>query len=382
MLLTGGGTGGHITPLLAVAHELKLLEPNSEVIYVGEHRGKFGHLTDGQQDIDGVHTVFAGKFRRYHGQSWLRRLFDIKTILLNIRDLFYLLIGIVQSWFLIGRLKPNVIFLKGGFVGVPIGVAARLRQVPFMTHDSDALPGLANRLVGRWARLHATALPADNYSYPRADVRHVGVLVSPDYAPVQPQTLNDWRQELDLPTTGQILLITGGSLGASRLNRAVIDIIDKLLQDNPGLYIVHQVGKGKIGEYRSYTNERLRILEFLRPMHKYTAVADAVVTRAGANTLAELGVQGKACIVVPNPQLTDGHQTKNAQQLSQKNAVIVVSEDELPAGLDQAIRDLLNDTEKQTQLGEQFKRITIPDAAHKLAKLIQELAEEQDGPRA
>src|SRR5690606_13564925 len=158
--------GGHISPLLAVAHELKKIEPDARLDYVGERGGKFKRLVLEDTSIDEARFILAGKFRRYHGESWLRRLLDVRTNLLNIRDALYTLIGFCQSVWLLLRRRPDVVFIKGGYVGVPIGLAAALLKVPFITHDSDAVPGLANRVVGRWARLHATGMPEKFYDYP------------------------------------------------------------------------------------------------------------------------------------------------------------------------------------------------------------------------
>jgi UDP-N-acetylglucosamine--N-acetylmuramyl-(pentapeptide) pyrophosphoryl-undecaprenol N-acetylglucosamine transferase len=141
---------------------------------------------------------------------------------------------------------------------------------------------------------------------------------------------------------------------------------------------VHQVGKGKQGIYADFTHERLKVLEFLQPMYVYTGASDVVVSRAGANTIAELGVQGRAVILVPNPILTGGHQTKNADHLSEKGAVQVVPEVELgknAAALQAAITDLLADVPKRKALGSTLQSITIPDAASKLAKLLLEVAD-------
>ncbi len=109
IVLTGGGSGGHITPILAVARELKRLRPDARIIYIGERHGKFAHLTKDNSDIDSIYTIFAGKFRRYHGESWLRRLVDVKTNALNIRDVFFVAVGFGQSFRLLGRLKPEII---------------------------------------------------------------------------------------------------------------------------------------------------------------------------------------------------------------------------------------------------------------------------------
>lgn len=378
ILLSGGGTGGHITPILAVAHELKQLQPDAYIIYIGEKGGKFSHILEGNtDDIDEIKTIRAGKFRRYHNESWLYRLFDIKTNLLNFRDFFYFAIGTVQSWRLVGKLKPDVIFLKGGFVGVPVGFAAALRHIPFITHDSDILPGLANRLVSRWSKLQATALPIEYYPYSRSTARQVGVLVDHTFRPVTTEMQKTYKEKLSLPADDTLLLITGGSSGAQRLNDAVRKIIDQLLTDNPKLQIIHQVGKGKEAVYDDYKHQRLHVVGFMQPMHVYLGAADVVVARASGNTVAELGVQGKAVIVVPNPLLTGGHQLKNSDYLTSQSAVISVPETATETdavALDEAIRTLIVDKDKRRQLAEALQNITITDAAHRLAMLLLETA--------
>lgn len=377
MILSGGGTGGHITPILAVAHELKKLDPGTRIVYIGERNGKFAHLTKGHTAIDEVYTIFSGKFRRYHGESWLRRLLDFKTNAQNIRDGSYVVIGICQSLRLVRKVRPNIILLKGGFVGVPVGLAAALLKKPFITHDSDALPGLANRLVSRWAKWHATGMPAEYYNYPKRSVRHVGVLVGEDYQPVTPPLQKQYKIDLGISPASRVLLVTGGSLGARAINLAMVKIAAELLQDFSDLHIVHQVGKGNVKTYGEFKHHRLEVLEFLAGMHTYTGAADLVVTRAGANTLAELGVQGKASIVVPNPLLTGGHQLKNAEYLLQQSAVTVVDEAAMvrdPRQLQLKIEELLKDSVQRQKLADNLKALTIPDASQRLALLLLEAA--------
>lgn len=373
MVLSGGGTGGHITPILAVAEALKIKDPTILTVYIGERGGKFAELTDNHPAIDKTYTIWAGKFRRYNGESWLKRLVDVPTNLLNIRDMFYFAIGTVQSWFLLGRIKPSTVFLKGGFVGVPIGLAAAIRHIPFVTHDSDALPGLANRLVGRWAQQHAVALPLETYKYPATKTVQVGVLVEPNFKPVTAVTQQQMKQAITLPTDATMILVTGGSGGARNINMAIKSISAQLLKDYKDLYIVHQAGKGKAGIYENFAHERLIVLEFMRPMYQYTGAADIVVSRASGNTVAELGVQGKAVIVVPNPLLTGGHQLKNAATLEAAQAVIVVNESAKATdatALNQAIRSLLDDPRKRLELAERLQQTTLTNAAEKLAELL------------
>ena len=147
--MTGGGSGGHITPLLSLAREIKDQQPGCQIVYVGHKGDDFDSLKARAANFDFLAFINAGKFRRYHSEG-LAGLFSLKTLGLNIRDFLRLPGSIIQSYRLIRRFKPDVMFSKGGFVAVPVGVAARLRRVPIITHDSDTVPGLANRIVGRW----------------------------------------------------------------------------------------------------------------------------------------------------------------------------------------------------------------------------------------
>lgn len=373
ILLTGGGSGGHITPLLAVADEIKHSRPDTYVISVGDRGSTFGHLTASHASIDETQSVFAGKFRRYHGESFLKRLFDVKTIFFNIRDAVYVVIGSVQAIFLLKRLNPNVVFLKGGFVGVPIGLAAALWRIPIITHDSDALPGLANRIVGRWAVLHATALPKEYYRYSPDKVRHVGVLVGKQYKHITDEEQGKLRLDIGLPEQGKLLFVTGGSLGSQRINSVVAQIAAQLLDKYEDLHIVHQVGKGNAHAHGTFSHDRLHVLEFLDGMYRYSGAADVIVTRAGANTLAEFGIQGKTCIVIPSPFLAGGHQLKNGAYLEEANAALVLDEVAVtaePQLLETAITSLFEDAEKSQQLAHNLQSISIDDAAARLAQLL------------
>lgn len=325
--------------------------------------------------IDEVRSIFAGKFRRYHGETWIKRVLDVKTNLLNLRDFFLFLLGLLQSFVLVKRLEPQVIFLKGGFVGVPIGIAAAFWHVPFVTHDSDATAGLANRIVSKWARYHATALPESFYNYPKERTRYVGVLVGDAFQAITPDMQMQYKAQLGMPAQSRVLLVTGGSLGAKRLNESFQTLAERLLKDFENLIIVHQVGKNGAATYKGFSHPRLVVLPFLKDMHHYTGAADVVVARAGANTLAELGVQGKAVIVVPNAELAGGHQLKNAEKLAKTGAVIVVEETKKGHNskkLDISIRDLLKNAKKREKLGSTLHSMSPTGATKQLAMLLLE----------
>ena len=222
MVVTGGGSGGHITPILAVAHELKQLDPQLHIAYVGQKGDGLTDIVGRSQDIDDLYAVSAGKLRRYHGEG-LSQLLDFKTMALNVRDVGRVVAGLFQSYRLLRKLQPDILFIKGGFVGVPVGLAAAMLHIPFVTHDSDAIPGLANRIIARWASKHAVALPKEIYAYAPAKTVTVGVPVASDYQLVTDKSQQDYRQQLGLKADAKLLFVIGGGLGAQRVNEAIAD---------------------------------------------------------------------------------------------------------------------------------------------------------------
>lgn len=386
IVLTGGGSGGHITPLLAVAHELKQLRPNNvTLVYIGQRRDSLGDVPAQHPDIDEVHTVRAGKFRRYHSEG-LTQLIDITTMAKNVRDAGRVVRGLIESRRLLKRIKPDVILIKGGFVGVPVGLAAAGLHIPFVTHDSDAIPGLANRIIARWTTFHAVALPKDVYPYPQDTTVTVGVPVQQEYQLVKAAELQHFRKELDVPVASKVILVTGGGLGAQRLNQAAAAAMPTLLQRYPDLVVLHAAGRQNEAQLRNLyrtvlqpaDQARVVVKGFIRDLYRYSGAADLIVSRAGATNLAEFAVQGKACIIVPHPNLTGGHQLKNAQSLAKRGAVIVVPETELTPPSDcltVLCAQLLDHQDRRQQLADRLRALAHPDAAHELAQLILRVAE-------
>ncbi len=378
-MLVGGGSGGHITPLLAVAHKIKDINSKIEISYVIEKGGRFSDLPKQSPDVDRVVSIRAGKFRRYHNRSHIQHLLDFSTNLRNLRDLFYFLIGFFQSVKLLAKVKPQSVFIKGGFVGVPVGMACKLLSVPYFTHDSDTVPGLANRLIAKKATWHAVGMPEKFYKYPKDKTRYVGIPLNDEIKPVTNAIKKRLRLELGLPTEGEVICVTGGSLGAQRLNVAFAAIVPQLLEEFPSLHVLHITGKVKEDIYSNLDKKlRSRIVakEFVADFYRYTGSSDLVITRAGATTVAELAVQGKATILVPNPELTGGQQTKNAKYLKASNAVMVVDEgDMVQADLFVSeVRTVLSSPLLRTQLQENISKLAKPDAAVTLANMCIELA--------
>ena len=381
IVLTGGGTSaGHITPSLAVAHELKQLDPTVETIYIAQTGDSLATIPKEHIAIDHVYSVRAGKFRRYHGAGMMQ-LLDIPTVVKNIRDVWWIGVGLIQSYFLLKKLKPDCIFMKGGYVGAPVGLAAAWLHIPYITHDSDAIPGLANRIVAKWARLHAVALPKETYPYPADKTVTVGVPVQAEFQPVTDKLQQQYKQELGFEKFGKLLFITGGGQGSKRLNDAIVSVVPALLRQYPDLGVVHVAGQ--LQEQKVHAayeklvdpadKDRIIVKGFISGLYRYSGAADAIVTRAGATTLAEFAVQHKAVVIVPNPFLTGGHQLKNAQVLADRHAALCVSEDKIaadPKALEDAIAHIIVNTGERQVLGEQLGALAHPGAAKELAMLL------------
>lgn len=383
IVLTGGGSGGHITPLLSLARELKAQSPDCQIVYIGHKGDNFDTLKDSGHQFDFMVFIQAGKFRRYHGQGFLSQLFDLKTMALNIRDFFRLPASVISAYRIMRRFKPDVVFSKGSFVAVPVGLAAKMRGVPIVTHDSDIVPGLANRLVGRWARVHATGMPAELYAYPPASTVQVGIPIDERIKKVTLKVQKDYKKQLKLPLDSQLLLVSGGGNGSAYLNKLMLAIAENLLSSNLSLQIIHVAGAAHEDELVSaYKNalpkgelSRVRVIGFSSDFYAFAGAADLVITRAGATTLAELAAAGKACILIPAPFLTGGHQLKNAAELEDKDAAVVLNEDAAPDELLVTVSELLNNDSRRWELAKNLYGTARPEAAAKLAEIILKAAE-------
>jgi UDP-N-acetylglucosamine--N-acetylmuramyl-(pentapeptide) pyrophosphoryl-undecaprenol N-acetylglucosamine transferase len=390
VVVIGGGSGGHITPVLSVAHELKQLQPDCQIYYVGQTGDALGDIPAQHPAINQVHTVRAGKFRRYHGEG-LRQLLDLPTTAKNIRDIAYVATGFAQSYRLLRRIRPDVIFTRGSFVSVPVALAGRALGIPYITHDSDAIPSLANRLMASGAALHAVALPKELYPYPSDKTITTGIPISHEFRPRTQKEINIVKERLGFSVNQRVVVVTGGGLGAVRLNNAVEAIVADLLAANPDVVVAHLTGRNNEQKVSKYYDTQLAdtargrviVVGYTTKLFEYSAVAEVVISRAGGTAMAEFAAQGKACIIVPNPQLTGGHQSKNAQALADRQAIRVVEEDELkrnPSALLAPLQALLDDPAAVRQLSETLHAMARPDAAKQLAMVLLEQANKHKQP--
>ncbi len=355
------------------------------MVYIGLKDDKLSSLKSEYEVFDSVYYIPSGKFRRYHGESFWRHLIDFKTLFLNARDFFRAIHGVFVARKLLKKIKPSVIFSKGGFVSVPVGITAHWQHLPIVTHDSDTVPGLANRIIGRWAAIHATGMPSDLYNYPKETIRYTGIPISIKFQPVSVSTQVEFKQKLGLASDDLVLMVAGGGLGSKNVNELVTSIAPHLMERFPKLNILHVTGTSHesvvAAEYQSVLDSesisRVQVVGFSDEIYKYSGAADLIIARAGATTLAEFATQAKACIIIPSPFLTGGHQLKNASLLEKTGVAEVLPNDIGKDKLLTVVTALLSDGAKRASLSKKLASTAVDNAAEKLAQVVLEAAEQR-----
>ncbi len=305
IVLTGGGTAGHVLPHFALLPFYK--EAAWQVLYVG---------TSG---IEKQLAADAGlRFREIRAGK-LRRHFSLQNIL----DVFWVLVGILQSFYILAQERPQIVFAKGGYVSVPVAAAAWLLRIPVITHESDLSPGLANKIIARFSKKILSAFPATLQDLPPAKAQWVGLPIRPD--------LGQGRKERGWELCGfraedprSVVLVGGGSQGAAAINKSIENALPLLLEK---FRVVHITGRGK---QTSTTGEGYFQAEYLSDELKdIFAISELVVCRAGANTLFELLALHKPMLLIPLEYATRGDQLQNARAFSQKNWALILRENAL-----------------------------------------------------
>lgn len=321
-----------------------------------------------------VSSILAGKFRRYHHLSILRQLLWPSLVISNIRDSFLVVAGFFQSFVKLILWRPDVVFAKGGYVCLPVGIAASILHIPLVIHDSDAHPGLTNLILSKWATVIATGAPLEYYPYPASKSHYVGIPIAPEFHEFSDEERQIARSKWGISNKYPLIVATGGGLGASRINDAIAIGLDELLKLGSVILIS---GMGQYDELRSITpqnSDRFQLHSFIsHDMASLLGAANVVITRAGATTILELAALARPTILIPNGKLTGGHQLKNAAVYLKENAVKVVDEEVMldnPQILAKVVKEVLSDPKAANEMAHIFASFARPNAAHDVAEMI------------
>jgi len=368
ILFTGGGTAGHIFPIIAIIREIKRIDhlKNFQFFYLGP-KDAFSENLLSKEGIK-VKTILTGKIRRYFG---------LKTIFQNLFDIIFKIpIGIFQSFIYIFFLAPDLIFSKGGFGSLPVGISGWIFQIPIFLHESDASPGLANRFLS-WFSVEifiSFSIKETGY-FPIKKMISVG-------NPIRKEILEGKREEaknfLKLIEGKPIILILGGSQGSQRINDLLLQILPEMLAD---FEVIHQCGEKNFKEVQAEANvvigEELKKYYHLFPflgeeeLKQAYVVSDLIISRAGSGSIFEIATYQKPAILIPLPEAAQNHQIKNAYIYAEKGACLVIEETNLtPHFFLERIKYLLSQTEKLKKMKEAAKKFSRPRAAKIIAEYL------------
>jgi UDP-N-acetylglucosamine--N-acetylmuramyl-(pentapeptide) pyrophosphoryl-undecaprenol N-acetylglucosamine transferase len=354
VLIAGGGTGGHVIPALAIARELRDAH-GAEVRFVGTARGLETRLVP--EAGFPLELIHVGQLKNVSVATKLRTMADLPLGMLRC-------VGLVRGF------RPDVVVGVGGYASGPAMLAAILLRVPTLAFEPNAVPGLANRLVGKW--VHAAAVNFEETRQYFRGARVTGIPVRTAFFAVAPRM-----------GVARRLLVFGGSQGARVLNEVMPKIAGSLLKAFPELEIVHQAGgRHGVSTREAYEqagllggDSRVRVQPYLDEMVEEIAAADLILCRSGASTVAELAAAGRASVLVPFPQAADDHQRKNADAFVAAGAAELVVEAELtPEGLLEKLWVLLADDVRRRDMGERARGLAHPDAVREIGKMVAGLA--------
>jgi UDP-N-acetylglucosamine--N-acetylmuramyl-(pentapeptide) pyrophosphoryl-undecaprenol N-acetylglucosamine transferase len=360
IIISGGGTGGHIFPAIAIANALKKLDPSTEILFVGA----LGRMEMEKVPAAGYKIIGLDIRGIQRG-----------SILKNLALPFKLIGSIMKARKIINEFKPDAAVGVGGYASGPLLFAAGRKKVPYLIQEQNSFAGVTNKRLAKRATKICVAFDGMEVYFPAKKIVKTGNPVRRESVDIAGKREEAFRQ-FNLSPDKQTILVIGGSLGARTLNDSMINDLEKIIAADVQLIwqtgkhyydsVVHILGKDP--------HPNIRIMEFLNRMDLAYAAADIIISRAGAGTIAELCVIGKPVILVPSPNVAEDHQTKNAKTLVQDNACEYIADRKATRKLVDAALVLLNDDKKRKILSDNIKSMALPDADEIIAKQVFEIA--------
>ena len=359
LIISGGGTGGHIFPAVAIANEFKERYPDTDILFVGaQDRMEMTRIPEAGYKIIGL--WISGLQRKL---TWSNLLFPVKVVVS-----YWKAMRIVKDF------QPDVVIGTGGYASGPIMMAATRYHIPSIIQEQNSFAGLTNKQVASKATKVCVAYEGMEKYFPKEKIVLTGNPVRKDILSV------DSKREKSLghfgfDATRKTLLIVGGSLGARTINESIIKGIEKLMEAQ--IQVIWQTGKGYFDQYKSqlakYDLRRIRVQDFLKEMDLAYAAADVVVSRSGALAVSEICIAKKPVILVPSPNVSEDHQTKNAKALVDKGAAVLVADRDASTKLVDEALSLLFDSQRAVKLAKNIAALARPNATSAIVDEIEKL---------
>lgn len=355
ILLSGGGTGGHIYPAVAIANELKERNPEINVLFVG---------AIGRMEMEKVPQLgFEIKGLNITG---IQRSLSLK----NLSFPFKLLSSLIKANSIIKKFKPSIVIGTGGFASGPTLYMAHKKQIPSLIQEQNSYPGITNKLLSGKADRICVAYDGLEKYFPSDKIVKTGNPVRQDILDIDTK-----REEalayFGLDSDKKTIVVMGGSLGARAINQALDKHMQTILKND--VQVVWQSGKLYYEEYKKHDKtDSVQVKEFIQRMDLLYAAADILISRAGAGSISELCIVGKPVIFIPSPNVAEDHQTKNARSVTDMDAAILLNESDID-DLPNVIKDLLADKTKQDSLCENIKKLALPNATKQIADEVEKI---------
>lgn len=356
VILSGGGTGGHIYPAISIANEIKLRFPEAEVLFVGaQDRMEMQKVPEAGYRIEGLWI------------SGVQRELTLKNLMFPVK----LLSSLWKARKIIREFRPDLVIGTGGFASGPLLQVANQRNIPTLLQEQNSLPGITNKMLAKKANVICVAYEGMDRFFPAEKVVLTGNPVRQDLL----QLANKREQGLayfKLKEDRKTVLVLGGSLGARKINQLVESQLEEFKKHD--LQLIWQTGSLYFNEYKKYgEGEGVKTLEFLNRMDLAYAAADVIISRAGAGTVSELCIAGKPVVFIPSPNVAEDHQSKNALALAEKDAAVVIAESSLDSSFQKIFFPLLESEEKMQSLSENIKTLAKPFATAHIVDEIEKL---------
>ena len=358
IIISGGGTGGHVFPAISIADELKSRLDNADILFVGaKGRMEMEKVTEAGYNIIGLPV------------EGFRRGFSLA----NFKVVLKLFISLNMARKIIQEFRPVVVVGVGGYASGPILRSAARRGIPTLIQEQNSYAGLTNRLLAKGARKVCVAYEGMEKYFPQEKIVLAGNPVRDTIRNLYTSAnREEARKEFGLDESSKVILVIGGSLGSKSINNAVIAGLNLLVESD--VKIIWQCGSYYFEEAKAAIGHlspgKVILQQFIKRMDLAYMAADLIVARAGAITISELCHVGKPVVLIPSPNVAEDHQTKNAQALVKQKAALYIPDNEAKSSMMNAALELLEDEQKQTELAEHIKSLAIPDSSAKIADEI------------
>ena len=354
-IISGGGTGGHIYPAVAIANELKLRYPDAKFLFVGANdRMEMEKIPQSGYQIKGLWI------------SGLQRSFSLDNLLFP----FKLISSLWESKKIVKSFKPDLAIGTGGYASAPLLKIASSKGIPCVIQEQNSYAGLTNKWLSKNVKKICVAYEQMERYFPADKLCFTGNPVRQDLIDISDKK-EQAISHFNLDSTKKTVLILGGSLGAQRINRLISNHLNYFLKLD--VQILWQCGSYYYEIYRGIKNDFVQVHSFLNRMDLAYAASDYIISRAGALSVSELCLVGKPVIFIPSPNVSEDHQTKNATSISAKNAAILIKEEDLEKQFKKQFNQLINSENLQSELSKNIKSLAKPNATKDIVEEIEKL---------